>query len=190
MSFATKSLLLEQPANYVMHNPLHGPIEDIVIHSKHHANKAWKPSWKATKKTTNSWIKNMIIQDKTTTKKNITPSDTHITDAITHALIDNDSHTISFTRYEDEPVVDYLLYTGIIQKTQPDNNEYDQLFRIDPTIWLSYINKYKTTGKRIELLIAEYPMIGAWVIGTTAAVIAWVVLWFVNFWLDLLFKSF
>jgi hypothetical protein len=107
------------------------------------------------------------------------PSDRDINEAISYAIFDKNRNYVGFTRYEDEAVVDYLRYAGIIKPTEKEFS-YDQKFIIDPTIGKPFIHKYKTAWKKIELLISEYPMIGAGCIWICAALISGTLLWFVN----------
>lgn len=117
-------------------------------------------------------------KDKSTALTHV-PSDRDFNESISNAVFDKNRNYIGFTRYEDEPVVKYLHYTGIIHTTEEEFS-YNQKFLIDPNIGKPFIDKYKTLGKNIELLIAEYPMIGAGCIGVCAAIISGTTLWFIN----------
>ncbi len=120
----------------------------------------------------------------TKTSKQYIPSSLHINDAIDHAIIDSKWKYISFTRYEDEPIIDYLNYAGVIRSTM-NPIDYSEKFEIDQVIGRQFIGTYRTWSKKIELIIAEYPMIWAWCIGTWAAVASGTLLWFIHRLLDL-----
>lgn len=117
------------------------------------------------------------------TSKQYIPSDLHINETIDHAIIDDQWNYISFTRYEDEPIIDYLNYAWVIKSTTKPL-DYSEKFEIDWVIGRQFLWKYQTRSKKIERLIAEYPMIGAWCIGTLAAIASGTLLRFIHHFLD------
>ena len=154
-SFLSKSLLFEQEASFL----------ETFHHSALHQPKKSK-------------------SHQSHASKQYIPSDLHINDTIDHAIIDDQWNYISFTRYEDEPIIDYLSYAWVIRPTTKPI-DYSEKFEIDWVIGKQFLFKYKTRSKKIERLIAEYPMIGAWCIGTLAAVISGTLLRFIHHTLDI-----
>lgn len=164
-SFTNKKILLEQ-------NP-------ILMQSWEEAkdSSAWKKEWTKEKKVS----KSKATDKKTETQK--VPSDREINDAISNAIFDKNENYVSFSRYEDEKIVEYLYYSGIIKPTE-GKMSYTQKFLIDPDIGKEYIHKYKTIGKRIELVIVDYPMIWAGAVWICAAIISSTIIWFINRFLE------
>lgn len=117
------------------------------------------------------------------TKKMYIPSDKDVQEAFNFAIITSDLKYISFTRYEDEPIVDYMKYAGLIRPTE-EVFTYDQKFVIDQSIWVHYIKKYRTIGKRFEMLLRENPMIWAGVVSFSAVICSGTALWFITRILD------
>ncbi len=111
------------------------------------------------------------------------PSDRDIQDAINFAIITSDMKYISFTRYEDEPVIDYMKYAWLIRSTE-DVFEYDQKFLIDQAIGIHYIRKYRTIWKRFEMMLRENPMIWAGIVSFIAVLFSWTALRFITRILD------
>lgn len=132
-------------------------------------------------KNNTSTLKRNILPG-TRNKVNI-PSDRDVQEAINFSIMSSDYKYISFTRYEDEPIVDYMRYAGLIRPTEAEFS-YDQKFEIDQAVWIHYIKKYKTLGKKIEMILRENPMIWAGIVSFTAVICSGTVLWFITRFLD------
>lgn len=164
-------------------DPWHHATESnhITEHVSHHKewSHSYSPRW---------WVhrKNSKSESRFSRYHHDIPLDREIKETIAHAIMSNNRDYISFTRTVDEPTVDYMYYLWVIRESEKKFS-YDQKFSIDKDIWLQFIRKYESLGKKIELMLHENPMLGAGMISYFTVISSSVTVWFVVRLLDRLF---
>lgn len=174
---ATNHSFFHQTHNTNQNNEI---TEDILMRMG--SRNRWQSQKKSiTKKSTNKTSHN-TKSNKRNSRVNI-PSDKDVMEAINASILTPDLKYVSFTRYEDEPIVDYMRYAWLIRQTE-EIFSYDQKFAIDQAVWIHFIKKYRTFWKKIEMILHENPMIWAGIVSFIAVISSGTVLRFITRTLD------